>query len=110
MSDIIEANRRIVALLGELKATSVRLKAASIALVTADKYLLEANAQLVRLVDELSLANEKLVKASEQVSKSGKMQMEFINIAAHELRTPIQPILAVMDLYDINPLLKKIRR
>jgi two-component system sensor histidine kinase VicK len=27
-----------------------------------------------------------------------KMQQEFINIAAHELRTPIQPILALTEV------------
>jgi two-component system, OmpR family, sensor histidine kinase VicK len=26
-----------------------------------------------------------------------KMQQEFINVAAHELRTPIQPILVLLD-------------
>ena len=33
----------------------------------------------------------------EKVKESEKMKAEFINIAAHELRTPIQPILGVTD-------------
>jgi signal transduction histidine kinase len=33
------------------------------------------------------------MKAHEQLKMHDKMQREFINIAAHELRTPIQPIL-----------------
>lgn len=37
----------------------------------------------------------------EQLETQEKIQKEFINIAAHELRTPIQPILALMEiLYD----------
>ena len=44
---------------------------------------------------------EKLWKQSElyeQLKKHDKMQKEFINIAAHELRTPIQPIIGLSEL------------
>jgi signal transduction histidine kinase len=34
----------------------------------------------------------------EQLKLHDKMQREFINIAAHELRTPIQPILGLADI------------
>ena len=34
----------------------------------------------------------------EQLKVHDKMQKEFINIAAHELRTPIQPILGLADI------------
>src|SRR5215469_1191138 len=34
----------------------------------------------------------------EQLKIHDKMQREFINIAAHELRTPIQPILGLADI------------
>lgn len=37
-----------------------------------------------------------------QLREADKMQQEFINIAAHELRTPVQPILGVIDMYDIS--------
>ena len=39
--------------------------------------------------------HQKLSKMYEQLKTHGKMQKEFINIAAHELRTPIQPILGL---------------
>ena len=35
---------------------------------------------------------------AEQLKMHDKMQQEFINIAAHELRTPIQPILALTEV------------
>src|SRR5215469_4006563 len=34
---------------------------------------------------------------NEELTRVDKMQKEFINIAAHELRNPIQPILALID-------------
>jgi len=40
---------------------------------------------------------EKLEKAYEKSQMHEKMQKEFINVAAHELRTPIQPILGFTE-------------
>ena len=39
-----------------------------------------------------------LKEANEQLKVHGKMQQEFIHIAAHELRTPIQPILGLTQV------------
>ena len=35
---------------------------------------------------------------NEELKKADKMQKQFINVAAHELRTPIQPILGMLKL------------
>ena len=43
---------------------------------------------------------EKLRKANVQLQNNDKLQHEFINIAAHELRTPIQPLLGIADILD----------
>ena len=40
---------------------------------------------------------EQIKEAHEQLKIHDKMQKEFINIAAHELRTPIQPILGLTE-------------
>ena len=37
-------------------------------------------------------------EANERLKLHDKMQQEFINVAAHELRTPIQPILTMVGL------------
>ena len=97
-TETIEADRRIVAIIHELKNAAARLRATSAALVTSYKNLLEANERIESLVAELARANEKLLKTSEQIAKNQRMEKEFISIAAHELRTPLTPIIATMYL------------
>ncbi|HXV46042.1 MAG TPA: HAMP domain-containing sensor histidine kinase [Nitrososphaera sp.] len=43
---------------------------------------------------------EQLVSAKEQLELHDKIQQEFINIAAHELRTPIQPIFGMAEMLE----------
>jgi two-component system sensor histidine kinase VicK len=47
------------------------------------------------LYEQLRIANEKLILHD-------NMQKEFINIAAHELRTPIQPILGLVEILGLQ--------
>jgi signal transduction histidine kinase len=49
---------------------------------------------------ELKTAIDSLEKANAQLQEHDKMQQEFINVAAHELRTPIQPILGASELLE----------
>lgn len=46
---------------------------------------------------EICRAREGLEKANEEISKAYEMKEEFVRIAAHELRTPIQPILLTAE-------------
>jgi signal transduction histidine kinase len=50
------------------------------------------------LYQQVKESNEQLAAANEQLKVHGKMQREFIDIAAHELRTPIQPILGLTQV------------
>jgi signal transduction histidine kinase len=54
------------------------------------------------LYDQLKESKKQLELAYEQVKRHDKMQEEFINIAAHELRTPIQPILGLTQVIRAN--------
>jgi signal transduction histidine kinase len=45
---------------------------------------------------------QQLKDANEQLKVHDKMQKEFINIAAHELRSPIQPILGLTEIIRRN--------
>jgi signal transduction histidine kinase len=53
--------------------------------------LKKANSSLIE-------SNRLLAAANDQLKMHDKMQREFINIASHELRTPIQPILNLTEV------------
>jgi signal transduction histidine kinase len=56
------------------------------------------------LDNEVKRRTKELQTANEQLNMRDKAQQEFVNVAAHELRTPIQPIISLSDV-----LLHKIR-
>ena len=59
---------------------------------------IEYNIRFRESNDRLRESNELLTIQYEKVKESEKMQKEFINIAAHELRNPIQPILGLTEV------------
>ncbi len=67
-----------------------------------DKGIKERTNELKEVNENLSITNEKLELANEQLYVHDRMQKEFINIAAHELKTPIQPILSLTKLIKNN--------
>jgi signal transduction histidine kinase len=68
-----------------------RIKARTEELMRKDKDLETANEQLRE--------KEKILeKANEELKSLDRLKNEFINVAAHELRTPIQPILTLTEI------------
>ena len=65
------------------------------------------NKNLRKMVEEqtTSLKNAiiSLEKSNEQLKKHDKMQQEFINITAHELRTPTQSIIGYVEMIKSFP-------
>ncbi len=58
---------------------------------------------LQKSFEALSEINKKLREANERLEKNNKAQTEFINIAAHELRTPTQSIIGYCEMLDLFP-------
>lgn len=56
--------------------------------------------ELKRANDSLTESNKLLAEANDQLKVHDRMQKEFINIAAHELRTPIMPILGDAEFLE----------
>ena len=60
---------------------------------------IKVNNQTIKLNENI----EQLRKANEQLKQQDKMQKEFINITAHELRTPIQSIIGYTEMIKSFP-------
>jgi signal transduction histidine kinase len=75
--------------------TIVILTAATSATSALIFFILRRNAALERKVEGRTL---ELSTANEELRIHDKMQRDFINVAAHELRTPIVPILNLSEL------------
>jgi signal transduction histidine kinase len=63
-----------------------------------NKRIALTNKKIVELSKELTAVNKELALAYQTIEQQNKIHIEFINIAAHELRTPIQPILGTAEL------------
>jgi signal transduction histidine kinase len=64
-------------------------------------------AELKEKEEAVETINKQLVSANNELSIQDKIQKEFINVAAHELRTPIMPILGLSELLYNKVLNKK---
>ncbi|HXT84694.1 MAG TPA: sensor histidine kinase, partial [Verrucomicrobiae bacterium] len=63
-----------------------------------DRNIKRRTIELENSNNRLLLVNEKIEYSNKQLQAHDKMQKEFINIASHELRTPIQPILGLLKI------------
>jgi signal transduction histidine kinase len=73
-------------------------KALSFATYSNSKPTVGAFRSFFELLWESNTTNEKLYEVNKKLQQTEKVQREFINIAAHELRTPIVPILNLSEL------------
>src|SRR4030095_7617072 len=55
-----------------------------------------------RLKNTVNAKTLELKNANEQLKAHGRMQKEFINVAAHELRTPTQAVLGYSEILKIQ--------
>jgi two-component system sensor histidine kinase VicK len=79
-------------------AVGLSLYSASKSIVSSYTAILEAIWKQSELNEQIRQANEKLEDAYSQLEAQGRLQKEFINVAAHELRTPVQPLLGVTEM------------
>lgn len=69
----------------------------------ANRSLEERTIEMQILNTDLGNANKKLNNAYEDLKKQDRLQKEFVNIVAHELRTPAQAIIGFIQLIEMNP-------
>jgi signal transduction histidine kinase len=102
---IARANQQLELKTSEQNASNKALFESNRELAQVNKEIAETNKrfaltnkQFVELSKELTAVNKELALAYQTIEKQNKIHIEFINIAAHELRTPIQPILGTAEL------------
>ena len=103
--ELKEANASILASNDALKLKVKELNESNNAVLESDnnlalviKELAETNEKFAKVNKELAAVNKELVLANEEIKQNGNMQIEFIKIASHELRTPMQPILGLTQI------------
>jgi signal transduction histidine kinase len=96
---ILTSNKRLHIALdsktSELRRTIEKLKVSNDILTSTEHSLRDKQAQLTTI-------NKELLEAYEQLKSHEKMQQDFINIAAHELRTPTQSIVGYAELLQLT--------
>ena len=99
--ELDKTNKALLESQHELASINKELAAANIRFTESNKRFAQVNEQLAVTNTELTTVIKELALANEQVKVREKMTTDFINIAAHELRTPIQSILGYSEILQI---------
>ena len=86
----------------ELASANKELAATNIRFAETNKRFAQVNEELSVTNKELSDVIDKLALANEQLRERETIQKDFVNVAAHELRTPTQSILGYTELLKIT--------
>jgi signal transduction histidine kinase len=73
------------------------IAAISAVAIIVSYFILSSNKRLERTVAERT---QDLREANERLKEHDRLQSEFINVAAHELRTPVQPLLGTAEMLE----------
>ena len=95
-------NEKLEAKTAELKAADESLAELNLELSHLNQVLTQTNVRLANVNKKLAAKNKELVLVNIQIKHQNEAQQEFINIAAHELRTPIMPILGIAEMLDVE--------
>jgi signal transduction histidine kinase len=94
------ANNEIRKKIEEIKNTKKELTESERNLLLANDKVTESNERFALTNKELAKVNKDLIVAHEEIKQLVLQQNEFVNITAHELRTPIQALSGNFELIE----------
>ena len=65
------------------------------------------NSRLTELHGDIACINEEIISLNETIREKYEKQQDFINIAAHEIRSPYQAIIGYVELLNLEPINRK---
>jgi signal transduction histidine kinase len=92
---LYKSNLELASANKELAATNIRFAETNKRFAQVNEELSVTNKELAEVINKLALANE-------QLRERETIQKDFVNVAAHELRTPTQSILGYTELLKIT--------
>jgi signal transduction histidine kinase len=93
---------------GKLRTDPLELNTTNRNNVNISKYrILDINRRLVKLNEEFASINELIISSSGNIIEKYEKQNDFINIAAHEIRSPCQAIIGHIELLYLEPVNSK---
>ncbi len=108
--ELKETNESLYILSNEIRTKTEEIKNTKKDLTEIEESLIAANDKLAENTQkfaitnkELASVNKELVTSNEQIKQLALKQKEFIEITAHELRTPTQAILGYSEMMISNP-------
>jgi len=94
--DLMRKSMDLTELRGQLEDKNIDLQSAFNSLNRQNKDLIKSSMDLTELQAQLDDKNFELEKANKEILDLMEARTEFINRAAHDLRTPITPILVLL--------------
>src|SRR5215216_1620510 len=104
---INEANRALAVANQKLESKTVELDNSNKSLFESNREIAEINKQLAELNQESITLSKELALAYQKIEQQNQTYSAFINIAAHELRTPSQAILGYAGIAKRDPAYKE---
>jgi len=107
--ELREANESLYVANNEIRKKIEEIKNVKKELTESERDLLAANDKVTETNDRFALTNKELAKvnkdlivAHEEIKQMALKQKEFVDIAAHELRTPIQALSGNFELIETD--------